>query len=321
VKLLAAALLLVCQAAAQSRFEHFDRDLKIAAHDLHIADLRAEVLESGRVVWKNANITAPAPEEPAIAEGVPAALLDSPAPLPAGATIRQVLSNTADGTPGKEVLDNRSFFEALKPLAGHKPVPGAVEFASEDRGPLGWFSQDYAGQRILWSFDPSLIVVKVPAKGLALVVSANSTALTEAARLQDGNIVRSTIVLAFLKDVAGVSEVERDELINRALIETSATLTRQALDKFPELESTPDVSLLYLFARLGLPETEASATAVIRAHPALPTAWFYYGQYLENQKRYREAAACYEQITMHQPPWHNWTVDAARVALMHLQSR
>ena len=100
----------------------------------------------------------------------------------------------------------------------------------------------------------------------------------------------------------------------------STTLAHQALDKFPELESTPDVTLLYLFAQLGLPETEASATAVIRDHPSLPTAWFYYGQYLENSKRYREAAACFEKITMHQPPWHNWTVAAAKKELTYLKT-
>jgi hypothetical protein len=59
---------------------------------------------------------------------------------------------------------------------------------------------------------------------------------------------------------------------------------------------------------------------VIRDHPSLPTAWFYYGQYLENRKRYREAAACFEQITMHQPPWHNWTVAAAKKELPNLKT-
>ena len=98
------------------------------------------------------------------------------------------------------------------------------------------------------------------------------------------------------------------------------SLARQALDKFPGLESTPDVTLLYLFAQLRLPETEASATAVIQEHPSLPTAWFYYGQYLENSKRYREAAACFEKITMHQPPWHHWTVAAAKKELTYLKT-
>ena len=170
-------------------------------------------------------------------------------------------------------------------------------------------------------------MVQVPSKKLALTVFANSSSFTEAARLEDGNVARSTIALAFFRDVAGLGDSERDELIDRAFIalyqgkkEESAVLAHQALDKFPELETTPDVTLLYLFAQLRLPETEASATAVIAAHPSVPTAWFYYGQYLENSKRYREAAACFEQITMHQPPWHHWTVDAARKELTYLKT-
>lgn len=190
-----------------------------------------------------------------------------------------------------------------------------------------WSEEQYAGERIRWSYEPALLMVRVPNKKLALMVSANSKSLTEAARLEDGNIARSSIALAFFRDVAGLGDSERDELVDQALIalyrrenEKSARLVRQALDKFPELESTPDVTLLYLFAQLGLPETEASATAVIKAHPSLPTAWFYYGQYLENSKRYREAAACFEKITMHQPPWHHWTVAAAKKELTYLKT-
>ncbi len=187
-------------------------------------------------------------------------------------------------------------------------------------------SQEVAGQRIQWRFQPKRLTIQLPAKRLALVVSGDSKSLTEAPRLEDGNVLRSSIALAFFKDVAGLQISEREELIAHAFTalylgerDASMTLAGQALDKFPELESTPDVTLLYLFAQLGLPEAEASATAVIKAHPSLPTAWFYYGQYLENQKRYREAAACFEQITMHQPPWHHWTVAAAEKELRSLK--
>jgi tetratricopeptide (TPR) repeat protein len=186
-----------------------------------------------------------------------------------------------------------------------------------------WSSQEYQGERLLWSYQEPLLIVKLPNKRLELTVRADF----EAARLEDGNIARSTIALAFFRDVAGLGDSERDEFIDHALValyrgenEKSAVLTRQALDKYPELESTPDVTLLYLFAQLRLPQTEASATAVIKEHPDLPTAWFYYGQYLENSKRYREAAACFEKITMHEPPWHHWTVAAAQKELTYLKT-
>lgn len=322
---LAAALLAVWPLAGQGTFERLGRDLKQAAVELRISDLRAAVIQSGRVVWQNGarSITAQAPEEPVIASRIlrKKISLDDPAPEPPGATIRQVLSHMADGTPGQEVVDNRGFFDALKSMAGSAPMPRAMKFAAEEDGDLGWFTQEWKGERVLWSYEPSLLVAKLPKRGLTLIVSANSNALTEAARLADGNIARSTIALAFL------GESERDELIDRALIslyfgdrDASAALVHQALDRFPVLESTPDVTLLYLFAQLRLPETEASATAVIRDHPSLPTAWFYYGQYLEHSKRYREAAACFEKITLHQPPWHHWTVTEAANELKHLKT-
>lgn len=300
------ALLLILPAAGQSRFDDYDPNIHIA------------VVRSGYVIFQRGKITARAPEEPVIAERIPKALLDTPAPVPPGATIRQVLMNRADGKAGEEVLENRAFFEAL-----HRggALPNAVAFAKKEHGTLGWFSQEYAGERLLWSYGPSVLLVRVPSKSLTLVVSGNP----KAARLEDGNVLRSKIALRLLGDIAGLGGDERDELVDGAFIalylgdrDASAALARQALDKFPELESIPDVSLLYLFAQLHFPETEASATAVIKEHPSLPTAWFYYGQYLETSKRYREAAACFEMITEHEPPWHNWTVPAAKKELPYL---
>jgi len=137
--------------------------------------------------------------------------------------------------------------------------------------------------------------------------------MVAATDFDEANIARSPTVLAFFRDIAGLPVAESDELIAQGHV-------REALEKFPELESKPDVSLLHIFSRLNLPETEASATAVIKAHPSLPTAWFYYGQFLEANKRYREAAVCFEKITEHQPPWHNWTVAAAKKELTFLKT-
>lgn len=306
------ATLLACwPLAGQVRFDDYDPKIHTA------------IIKSGHIVFQHGKITVRAPEEPVIAERVPAALLDTPAPIPPGATIRQVLSHTADGTPGEEVLENRQFFEALKPIAGKAPPPNALKFATEEHGTLGWFAQEYAGARLLWSYGPSVLLLRVPSKSLTLVVSGD----LKAARLEDGNVLRSRIALMFLRDMAQLSSPGADDIIAVALDllysgqrDEAARLVHLALEGFPGLESTPDVTLLYLFAQLALPETEASATAVLKDHPSLPTAWFYYGQYLENTKRYREAAACFEKITMHQPPWHHWTVAAAKEELTHLKT-
>lgn len=308
MKWFAICLSAVWPLAAQTTFERFSRDLPSP-------DLRVAIVQGGRVAWHRGNIAEAACEEPVIAERIPRQLLDTPAPVPAGATIRQVLDNRADGTPGEEVLENRDFFEALHTTGS---LPNAITFAKVEHGTLGWLSQQYGGERVLWCHSPSVFIVRVPGKRLSLVAATD---------FAEPNVARSLIALAFFKDVAGLRGTERDEMIDRSLIafyngdrEGSAALVHKAVDRFPELETTPDVTLLHLFAQLGLPETESSATAVIRDHPSLPTAWFYYGQYLENSKRYREAAACYEKITMHEPPWHNWTVEAAKKELKFLKT-
>lgn len=282
---------------SQARWENFRRDLQSP-------DMRIAVIEAGRVVWRQGEMDEPACEEPVIAERIPQARLDTSAPEPPGATIRQVLENRADGTPGEEFLENLDFFRAL---GAKGRIPRAIPFALHAHGTLGWLSQDYAGEHILWCHSPSILIVRIPSRQLALVAAANFK------QAEDGNIARSAVALAFFKDVAGLAVAESDELIAQGRV-------REALDKFPRLETTPDVSLLHLFAQLDLPETEGSATATLKAHPSLPTAWFYYAQYVEHNKRYREAALCYEKITQHSPPWHNWTVAAASKELTYLKT-
>jgi tetratricopeptide (TPR) repeat protein len=262
---------------------------------------RIAVIKGTRVTQQIGKITEPACQEPVIAERIPKKLLDAPAPEPAGATIRQVLENRADGTPGEEVLENPEFFEALH-TAG--TIPDAIAFAKKNHGTLGWLSEDYAGERILWCHSPLILIVRIPAKRLTMVAATH---------FDDASIARSLLALTFFRLVARMPVAESDTLISSGQV-------RKALDGYPEIANAPDVTLLKIFAEQGLPETEASATAVIKAHPSLPTAWFYYGQYLENSKRYREAAACFEKITMHQPPWHNWTVAAAKKELTYLKT-
>ena len=195
---------------------------------------------------------------------------------------------------------------------------------------LGPFHQTYSDQEIVWEFaqndDSSRLLVNVPSRKLTLDVRASSKAMTEAGHLEDGNILRSAIALAFLVDAVGLPASPRDEIENRALTalyfgrrNESAAIIREALDKFPELESADDVTLLRLLSELHLAATESVATAVLKAHPDLPAAWLYYGRYLRADKRFREATLCFKQITEHDPPLNDAAVAEAQKELSTLE--
>jgi CubicO group peptidase (beta-lactamase class C family) len=199
---------------------------------------------------------------------------------------------------------------------------------------LGWFSQTYLNERVIWHYGQDTgagsLFIKIPRKKLTLIVLSDSNVISDVGRLLDGNVVRSPIALAFFKDVVfpdkSPAAFERDELENRALVafylgrrDEAATIIKAALAKFPEMESSDDLTLLGLLAQLHMKETEACATAVLREHPSLPPAWFYYGLYLLNARRYREATESFKNITDHEPPWHNWSVSSATEELKQLQ--
>ncbi len=76
----------------------------------------------------------------------------------------------------------------------------------------------------------------------------------------------------------------------------SAALMHAAFAKFPDLKSSADLSLLGLLARLHPPETEPVAAVILREHPNLPPALFYYGLYLESSGRPKEAVAQFQNI-------------------------
>lgn len=309
---------------------------------------------------------------------------------------RQILSHTADGTPGEEYLYNGAIFDSLTPVvekAGGKPfaeqltdrifkplqmsdttappetraangvistttdlakyaiaLDGERLVSAKSKASmftptkstagktlpygLGWFSQTYMHERVIWHYGQDTgagsLFLRIPNRKLTLIALSDSNVISDAARLLDGNVARSPIALAFFKQVAfsdrSAGAFERDELENRALIafylgrrDESTKIIKEALAKFPEIESSDDLTLLGLLAQLQLPETEPCATAVLRAHPSLPPAWYYYGLYLLKARRYREATASFKKIIDHEPPWHNWSVSSAQAELKQLQ--
>jgi CubicO group peptidase (beta-lactamase class C family) len=69
---------------------------------------------------------------------------------------------------------------------------------------LGWFVQNYQGERLIWhfSFIPdaySALILKMPARRLTLILLANSDGLSTGANLEAGDVTASPFVKIFLR--------------------------------------------------------------------------------------------------------------------------
>jgi CubicO group peptidase (beta-lactamase class C family) len=69
---------------------------------------------------------------------------------------------------------------------------------------LGWFVQQYNGERLVWHFGLvpdaySALILHVPAKKLTLILLANSDGLSAPFDLAQGDVTRSVFALAFLR--------------------------------------------------------------------------------------------------------------------------
>jgi hypothetical protein len=73
---------------------------------------------------------------------------------------------------------------------------------------LGWFVQNYNGQRLYWQFGNipgaySSLILKVPARHVTLILLANSDGLSTPFPLQDGDVTSSLFAKTFLKLFVG----------------------------------------------------------------------------------------------------------------------
>jgi CubicO group peptidase (beta-lactamase class C family) len=77
------------------------------------------------------------------------------------------------------------------------PRGGVLPYAS------GWFSQMYAGQRVVWGYGywtgNSSLLIKVPAKGLTFAILANSDQLSARFRLGSGDLLSSPLAREFIE--------------------------------------------------------------------------------------------------------------------------
>lgn len=136
---------------------------------------------------------------------------------------------------------------------------------------LGWFTQQVAGERVVWhgAWWPrafSGMLVKVPEKRLTLVVLANSDALS-APQLGASNALLFPIANAFLRVFAVEDEraLSGPGLLGRAAVarwrgdvEQSDALARQALDCCQAaVRAVSDADLLRLLGESGDPQVRA----------------------------------------------------------------
>jgi CubicO group peptidase (beta-lactamase class C family) len=101
------------------------------------------------------------------------------------------------------VRDLARFDAGLDVLLAASTRERAWQVGSTPMG-LGWFVQQYNGERIVWHFGMardaySALYIKVPGRELTLLLLANSDGLAEPYNLPDGNVTSSLFARAFLQ--------------------------------------------------------------------------------------------------------------------------
>ena len=185
---------------------------------------------------------------------------------------------------------------------------------------LGWFVQDYAGERIVWHYGQESsygsLLLLVPSRRLGVIVLANSNAISDAARLLDGNVARSLVAQAFLRDVARLQVPEGDAEIAAALAELYAghkaradSLARAAHTRLAEAS---DLAGFYLLFRLADSALDAEAREVeerlLADHPGLPPVLYFAALFEERAGTMARAAELLERIAATPAPPRHWSV-------------
>ena len=191
---------------------------------------------------------------------------------------------------------------------------------------FGWFSQVYLGEQIWWHFGQeesyASLLLWLPRRHLTLAVLANSAAMSDAARLLEGNVAHSLLAQAFFRAVLHLTPnpaLERDNQIATALADlyigarTKAdSLTRTAFAQSPELAHEPDLGTLFLLVILHDHTLDAAARGVsdtlVTARPTLPPA-LYYGSVVALQAADTgRATELLEQLARMPDPPHHYSV-------------
>jgi CubicO group peptidase (beta-lactamase class C family) len=75
---------------------------------------------------------------------------------------------------------------------------------------LGWFSEEYFGERVLWNFGEwdfaSALMIKLPDRRLTFAIVANNIELSEGYALERGDLMRSPIARELFGQVLGLRD-------------------------------------------------------------------------------------------------------------------
>lgn len=112
-----------------------------------------------------------------------------------------LVSTTRDLAKFDRALDTTLLLESTRNLAWTNATTS--DFSAVPMG-LGWFVQDYRGERIVWHFGLipdaySSLVLKIPSRRLTLILLANSDGLSAPFQLHLGDVTRSVFASVFLR--------------------------------------------------------------------------------------------------------------------------
>jgi len=128
------------------------------------------------------------------------------------ATVNTSVNKSVDASTGaiSTVLDLAKFDSAIDGAVLLHRESMATMWSNQAGMPtgLGWFVQNYNGQKVVWQFGNiagaySTLIVKVPSRGLTLILLANSDGLSEPFALQNGDVNASVFAKAFLRLFVG----------------------------------------------------------------------------------------------------------------------
>lgn len=230
-----------------------------------------------------------------------------------------VASITDLGHYAAAVLNRRLASQASLDLlftATHSPVSGALPYG------LGWFTQDYLGERVVWHYGQedayASLLVLLPDRDLAFVALSNSAAMSDAARLLDGNVARSLVASAFLRRVipGQRDRLVADSIVARALAAVYVARIDEARELVHSVAASDgglaaDLPLLYLLDRINDRSldslTHRVASALLHGHPRHPPVLYFASEFEIQRGRPAEAITIMERIDATANAYDHWS--------------